>query len=162
VGSTNRSVTASQSMGFARPPFTRSAAFFFACASTKRSSSATQASSAAFAVFAGRFAGLSCALESAERFAGIVAEGAARWGKLLRSFRHGGGFRDAIIASPGAVGAISGLSRNLWLALDARVTYPRTCMSLDPCYLASAFHQRTPRTRYHINDRTPCPSYLPP
>jgi hypothetical protein len=84
-------------MGFARPPFTRSAAFFFACASTKRSSSATQASSAAFAVFAGRFAGLSCALESAERFAGIVAEGAARWGKLLRSFRHGGGFRDAII-----------------------------------------------------------------
>jgi hypothetical protein len=41
---------------------------------------------------------LSCALESAERFAGIVAEGADRWGRLLRSLRHGGGFCDAIVS----------------------------------------------------------------
>jgi hypothetical protein len=40
---------------------------------------------------------LSCALASAERFAGIVAAGADRWGRLLRSLRHGGGFCDAIV-----------------------------------------------------------------
>jgi hypothetical protein len=106
VPSTKRSVTASQSMGFARPPLTRSAAFFFACASTKRSSSATHASSAAFVLFAGRLAGLSCALESADRFAGMLAEGAVRWGRLLRSLRHGGGFCDAIWFAGRAVASI--------------------------------------------------------
>lgn len=94
VASTKRSVTASQSMGLARPPLTRSAAFFFDCASTNLSSSATHASSAAFvllALGAGRFAGLSYARASAGRLAGIVVEGADRCGRLLRSLRHGGG-----------------------------------------------------------------------
>ena len=54
-GSTSASVTASQSTGEARPLFARIAAFFFACCSTNRSSSATQAASCASAT--GRFAG---------------------------------------------------------------------------------------------------------
>ena len=54
-GSTSASVTASQSIGRARPLFARMAAFFFACCSTNRSSSATQAASCASAT--GRFAG---------------------------------------------------------------------------------------------------------
>jgi hypothetical protein len=48
------------------------------------------------AVFAERLLGLSWPRESADRFAGIVAEGADRWGRLLRSLRHGGGFAEAM------------------------------------------------------------------
>src|SRR5690242_11931345 len=92
-----RSVTASQSMGLARPPLTRRAAFFFACCSTKRSSSATHASSAALL---DRLAALSCDRESAGRFAGMLDDGGGRWGGLspLRPLRsHGGGLRDDML-----------------------------------------------------------------
>ena len=92
-----RSVTASQSIGLARPPLTRSAAFFLACCSTKRSSSATHASSAALV---DRLAALSllCVRGSAERFAGTVDDGGGRCGGLSRPLRsQGGGLRDDML-----------------------------------------------------------------